>query len=733
MAAFFSTQLDFILFFYGLAFILLGATCFAISRISGRDESWLVLGLFGFLHGGTEWLDLTALVISDSPEFQFARTLVMTASFVVLMEFARRELIRIGWKAPGPWAYLPLLSLVGVGWAGYGTVVGGDIARYIFGFFGAIATSTVFVQLAWGFSGFTRRFAMCAAFGFAVYGIAAGVIVPPGPLWPSSVINHDWFAHLTGVPIQLVRGMLACWLAFALWSIWGQHLVMEISSSRYTRFLRRQFLWTLGAMATILVGGWMLTEFLGDVYQQGMQREARGEIDLLASRLAGETSAVDGMVEALAGSPSIYSLLDGGSGERDEVAKSVLALHADASGAIIGFVLDRSGNVVAMSNRNADSLDTGNHQSAPYFAKSMAEAAGSQFVFDRQSDQPVYYASYPIRAEGGAVVGVAVLKKSLQRFAADLKRFDPPYFLVDPDGVVMLSNRPDMLLHNLWPLADGQRAELTDRYGKLAGRPALRNEVEDATWINFAGERDFVRRSFAGNSQWSLVMLKPIREIYASRVLGIVVTLLVALMTLIYLFGKERWFHDNVQMERRLQLQELAQSLSHQASTDPLTGMSNRLKFDQALAGEVLRAERYKTPLSLIFYDIDYFKAVNDTHGHQTGDNVLKHMSRFVAGNIRGVDTLARWGGEEFAIMLPSCDGGIAAVAAEKLRSGIGLLTFDTAGRVTCSFGVAQYVEGDTAFALVARADHALYRAKVNGRNRVESATVQTTGLASVA
>jgi diguanylate cyclase (GGDEF)-like protein len=213
-------------------------------------------------------------------------------------------------------------------------------------------------------------------------------------------------------------------------------------------------------------------------------------------------------------------------------------------------------------------------------------------------------------------------------------------------------------------------------------------------------------------------------EIYASRVLGIIITLFVAVMALIYQFSRERWIHDNIQMEKRLQLQDLARDLRFRATTDPLTGIFNRLKFDQALASEMLRATRYKTPLSLVLYDVDHFKAINDTYGHQIGDKVLIQMAKLPAVNIRSTDVLARWGGEEFVIMVPNCNGWIAYQAAEKLRSTIEQAAFDRVGKVTCSFGVAQYVDGDTAVTLISRADEALYRAKVNGRNRVELAAL---------
>jgi C4-dicarboxylate-specific signal transduction histidine kinase len=175
---------------------------------------------------------------------------------------------------------------------------------------------------------------------------------------------------------------------------------------------------------------------------------------------------------------------------------------------------------------------------------------GYHFSFDALNRERDYYASYPIRARGGgSIVGVAVLKKCLTAFEADLVQFDRPYFLIDPDGTVVRTNQPKMLFGALWPLSAEKHLALVQQFGKLNDRPMLAQQIVDATWINVDGERNYVRRRYANHSQWSLVILKPIHEIFASRVLGIIVTLLVALMTLIYLFGKERWIHDNVQMD----------------------------------------------------------------------------------------------------------------------------------------------------------------------------------------
>jgi diguanylate cyclase (GGDEF)-like protein len=722
MAAFFEAQLDFILFFYGLAFILLGTVSFAIARIRGREGFWTVLGIFAFVHGVGEWLDLAALIIGDTPLFAAARILVMTGSFVLLMEFARLSAIQFGLKLPGRWIYLPLLAIVALGGGSSGPNTAGALSRYIFGFFGSMAVALVFVEHARRFSGVARRLAIFTAVGFAIYAIAAGAIVPAAPFWPATVLNHGRFAQLTGLPIQLVRGILACALTFSVWAIWGQLLVAEVSSERYTAYLRRQFIRTVVVMIAILFLGWTLTEFLGGIYRQNVQQEARGDIDLLASRLAGETSTVDGMVRALAGSPSILPLLTGGSRQDDQRARSVLDLNVDVSGATLGVILDKSGTMVASSNHDKAAAGSQSYRHASWFDKSIAGEAGHHFAFDADNRGPFYYASYPIHGDNGSIVGVAVLRKSLDVFETSLRQFGRPYFFIDPDGIVALTNRPDMRLRTLWPLSAEKKAGLSRQFGTLNEPPLLNQEFAEAQWTNFGGNREYVRRHFVNQSQWSLVIAMPNGTISASRILGIFITLMVTIMTLIYFVGREHGIRENVQMDKRLELQELARELRFQATTDPLTGLHNRLKFDETLASEMSRAKRYGTPLTLVLYDVDHFKQVNDVHGHQIGDNALVRLSQIVSMHIRNIDLLARWGGEEFVILIPGSDGEMARQAAEKLAAVIGQVVFDEAGTITCSFGIAQYADGDSAETLITRADNALYQAKKNGRNRVELA-----------
>jgi len=165
---------------------------------------------------------------------------------------------------------------------------------------------------------------------------------------------------------------------------------------------------------------------------------------------------------------------------------------------------------------------------------------------------------------------------------------------------------------------------------------------------------------------------------------------------------------------------QMEEELKLLATTDRLTGAFNRLKFDDIIAIETARAKRYKQPLSLLMFDIDKFKNVNDTFGHDTGDEVLKVVASLIKTNIRKMDYFFRWGGEEFILVVPETNVEGAKTFAENIRKIIQDYTFNVVKKVTISIGVSQFKNDDTADVLIKRADEALYVAKENGRNRVE-------------
>lgn len=179
------------------------------------------------------------------------------------------------------------------------------------------------------------------------------------------------------------------------------------------------------------------------------------------------------------------------------------------------------------------------------------------------------------------------------------------------------------------------------------------------------------------------------------------------------------------QMEREAKkLRETVHREHQRALSDVLTGLPNRQAWNERIEMEFARWQRYGTPLSVAVLDVDFFKKINDTYGHLPGDKVLKLLARTLQKSLRSTDFIARFGGEEFVVLMPQTALTDAAGAVEKLRLAVQACPFHFAGApvtVTISSGVAQFQEGDSIERLVDRADQLLLKAKQSGRNRVES------------
>lgn len=156
--------------------------------------------------------------------------------------------------------------------------------------------------------------------------------------------------------------------------------------------------------------------------------------------------------------------------------------------------------------------------------------------------------------------------------------------------------------------------------------------------------------------------------------------------------------------------------------TDRLTGLWNRQQFESLLATEHARAIRYRHPVSLLIVDLDHFKRFNDRHGHAEGDRILNETARRLTNELRAIDSLFRWGGEEFVLLAPNAGQAGASIIAERLRRAVGNHDFGVEDPVTISIGVAALEQDEPASAWFERADRALYAAKEAGRDRVVAA-----------
>lgn len=169
------------------------------------------------------------------------------------------------------------------------------------------------------------------------------------------------------------------------------------------------------------------------------------------------------------------------------------------------------------------------------------------------------------------------------------------------------------------------------------------------------------------------------------------------------------------------QLLALNEQLQRLATTDEMTQLDNRRSFEASLEKHLALVKRNASTGGLLLLDVDHFKAINDSHGHSKGDEVLRSIGKLLRGLTRDIDTAARVGGEEFAVIMPNVGSEGAFTAAERIRHSVQAHTFKH-GQVTVSIGVTMLKEGDDRERILSRVDRALYQAKHNGRNRIEYA-----------
>lgn len=204
------------------------------------------------------------------------------------------------------------------------------------------------------------------------------------------------------------------------------------------------------------------------------------------------------------------------------------------------------------------------------------------------------------------------------------------------------------------------------------------------------------------------------------------VTFFVILIIRFFDYSRERAANKKKreELEKNLQALQIEKSEYEKSSKeDPLTGCLNRAGFSSILMREQESLSKNGSPVSFVIMDIDHFKHINDTYGHNVGDEVLVNLTKLIQSKIRNTDALVRWGGEEFVVLCGDTPIQNAQFLAEKLRMAIENARLISQQQVTCSFGIAEMIAGEDPKCLFERADKALYASKENGRNRVTSAT----------
>ena len=296
-------QLDYIYFFYGLVLFLLGAVCLSMSRGASLPTPWWLLGAFALAHGAAEWLHLLALAGGDSAPFRLVRELLITASFLLLLEFARRTHRVVRGRTIGPWIHLvpdrrgpgPRAGLR-LGAPGLGGPAASSPRRPSSGRPGSSSSPRRAPrQLGGGPAAYRAR--LLAGIYFALFGVVAGLVMPRAPFLPSLWPTEEGFLAQLGIPIQLVRGLTVCVMAVSVWAL-------AISFDPKGRVLRKRRLlfWVMASsIFVLLTGGWIFTDRLGRIHQQDVVDEAGASAAMVQDHVAMEMEATEHGARILAG------------------------------------------------------------------------------------------------------------------------------------------------------------------------------------------------------------------------------------------------------------------------------------------------------------------------------------------------------------------------------------------------------------------------------------------------
>lgn len=397
------------------------------------------------------------------------------------------------------------------------------------------------------------------------------------------------------------------------------------------------------------------------------------------------------------------------------------------------WVINAAGDCVASAGFAPESSATGvNYADRDYFGMARREGEGRQFAVGRTSKTPgIFYSAAVLR--NGAFLGVVAVKIDGARLSRMMT--EKTSFITDEYGVIVISDDDDLRM-KIVPDATVSQLAPADRLSRYSREQF---ETVDIRPMNVGG---FMLRHFPGQ-EFPMVsavqdhqsdilkiwVFRGVTELSRLRYEGIwlYVVLLIGGGLLIasvmaavvhFLHGRSQ----RVEIARvNGELVKLNEELQIQARFDALTGLVNRRHFLERLDGELHRSARFGLPCSLAILDIDHFKSVNDQFGHAAGDAVLRAFAQTVGKCLRSSDLAARFGGEEFAVLMPQTSVDGATELAERIRVAVQNAPVSREGdvlRVSVSIGVAQW-SGENPEQLVARADNAMYAAKSAGRNQV--------------
>ena len=529
MADFFRAQMDYIYFFYGLAFIILSAVCFIISKDERQRLQWIWLGLFGLAHGIYEWLNILAINFWDSRSLKTLGVLLAVASFVFLAEFGRSGIVVLRGKGPGRWVFLPLLSFTALGgFAGLNGILA--VSRYTICFVGGLWATRALFLASGGLVKSARRWLLAGSFAVGIYTLLAGIFVPSAPFPPASFLNTEVFFQVFGFPLQLIRGVIAVLAAISIW-VYSQTPSGETEFNDTSR--RRTFL-PIIILVGIVVIGWIFTQFTGNHARDEQIKEDKFYLSALSDRITYKIEHVKQIAHERANSSDITApFATGRHRGRNPGDFAHLRCIPKSYHSYSFYMFGRQNKTVfSCADKNGSKITV---KSGVFLKETLSGKGGGFFAFDSLSDEWNYYAYAPLRDMKGNITGAVLVKENFGDIETGFRK-RPHCFLIDPNGVVFLSSDEKMCLKALWPLKEDARKKISVS-GQPGGGPfipLMPDEPMDGKYVTFEGQQLLVTRQPVGQDGWSLVFLDSTSHIRAYRLFTIFTTFVFCGMTIFF-------------------------------------------------------------------------------------------------------------------------------------------------------------------------------------------------------
>ncbi|WP_292936813.1 diguanylate cyclase [Noviherbaspirillum sp.] len=431
--------------------------------------------------------------------------------------------------------------------------------------------------------------------------------------------------------------------------------------------------------------------------------------DHVASVLQAELRRPAAIASMMANDSFVRDWLLNGESDPDSIVR-YLADVRQQQGAVTAFLVSERSRKYYYADGTLKGIQENDPQDSWFFRARDAHTPSIVDVDSENINAVTVFVHHRMLDHDGAflgVTGVGLKAETLGELIEDTqRRFGSRAYFVDAQGTVVLAGSTMRQLHGSLHKAPG----ISDIAHQL-----LHKDSKPA-WFEYRrdGRRILVSSRFLPALGWHLLVEQdagavaaPVRRAFLLNLaIGIGITALTLSLVLLTLRRHRR-------------------QLDRMAGSDALTGLLNRQAFDLVFHHARLDAERSGRPLSGILFDIDFLKQINEAHGYQAGDEVLRKVAQLARSTVRESDVLARWGGEEFIVLLKDCALEQAASVAEKLREAIDLHDFSSIvpdRHITISLGVAQHEAQQTGWAFFSRLDEALSKAKGNGRNRLQVA-----------